>query len=127
MSVQPSAGDSRVRLEDVLSAIEAFREERDWKQFHQPRDLAAAISIETSELQELFLWKSDREITDALSDGSLKNAVSDEVADILIYCLYLLEDLDRDPLEVIIAKLKKNREKYPAELARGRSTKYTDL
>jgi len=125
--MQPPGDDSGLELTEVLSAIETFREERDWKQFHHPRDLAAAISIEASELQELFLWKSDRQIAEALNENGLGSAVSEEIADILIYCLYLLKDLDRDPLKVILEKLKKNRQKYPADLARGRSTKYTDL
>lgn len=125
--MRDTAENDSISLADVLRKLERFREERDWKQFHRPRDLAAAISIEASELQELFLWQKDDEIEEALEAGDLADAVSSEIADILIFCLYFLQDLERDPLKVIVAKLKKNRDRYPVDRARGNSQKYTEL
>ncbi len=110
-----------------MDALLAFRSARDWKQFHTPRQLAAALSIEAGELQQAMLWKTDDEIEAALGDPAFKAEIGDEIADVLSFALLLAHDLGLDPAHLIEAKLKKNEERYPVEKSRGRSTKYTKL
>lgn len=107
-------------IESITPVLLEFRHEREWEQFHLPKDLAAAISIEASELQELFLWR-DRESPDAVKgDLHRMGLIRDEVADILIYLLFLSHDLDINLPEAVKNKLEKNRVKYPREEYRGR-------
>ena len=101
---------------DSTAALLAFRNAREWKQFHTPRQVAAALAIEAGELQQTMLWKTDAEVE-----------VGDELADVLSFTLLLAHDLGLDPAKLIEAKLKKNEERYPVEKSRGRSTKYTKL
>ena len=97
-----------------------FRSQREWEQFHLPKELAAAISIEASELQELFLWR-ERETQDTLKqDQHRMKLISDEVADILIYLLFLSHDLGIHLPSAIKKKIEKNKNKYPAEEYKGR-------
>ena len=112
-------------LDHLTKQIVAFREARDWKRFHSPRNLATSISIEAAELLELFQWSSDATMADDLE--ARKPDVERELADILIYCLLLAEDAGIDPAVAIRAKLAENEEKYPAEKARGSRVKYTEL
>ena len=112
-------------LEDLTDRIVAFRDERDWKQFHSPRNLAASISIEAAELLELFQWSSDESIADDVEER--RADLERELADILVYCLLLARDTGIDPATAIDAKLAENGAKYPVEKARGSRVKYTDL
>lgn len=114
-------------LEEITAAIVRFRDERDWAQFHTPRNLGAAIAIEAAELQQSLLWKSDQEVHDFLRTEKGMDEVGREVADTLIFCLLLCHDIDIDPIEVIERKLEENARKYPVELARGNAAKYTKL
>ncbi|MGI9460936.1 MAG: nucleotide pyrophosphohydrolase, partial [Pirellulales bacterium] len=114
-------------LETLIRAVRKFRDERDWSQFHTPKNLAAAIAIEASELQECFLWKTDNEITDSLKDTNKRQAVIDEVADVLLFTILLADGLDIDIADAITNKLVANAQKYPVSLARGNSQKYTEL
>lgn len=116
-----------MRIEDIRAALVAFRDARDWKQFHTPRQLAAALAIEAGELQQALLWKTDAEVDAALAETALKSEIGDEIADVLSFALLLAHDLGLDPAELIRGKLKKNEERYPVEKSRGRSTKYTHL
>jgi dCTP diphosphatase len=112
-------------LDDLTQQIVAFRDEREWKQFHSPRSLAMSISIEAAELLELFQWSTDATMA---SDLETRRAdVERELADILIYCLLLAEDAGIDPAAAIQAKLAENAAKYPADKARGSRVKYTEL
>ena len=112
----------------ALSAeVRRFRDARDWAQFHTPKNLAAAIAIEAAELQERFLWKTDKEIDRDMSDGPKRAAVIDEIADVLMFGLLLADRLDVDVAEAITAKLAANERKYPVALARGNARKYTEL
>lgn len=106
-------------LKDVLSKIIEFRDERDWEQFHNSKDLALALSIEASELLELFLWKKD-------DDVNLER-LKEELADVFTYGLLLAHKNKIDIKEIIEAKLKTNAEKYPVNKAKGRSDKYNEL
>ncbi len=112
-------------LDELTERIVAFRDERDWKQYHSPRNLAASISIEAAELLELFQWSSDES-----ADRDVEERRSDlerELADILIYCLLLAHDAGIEPSSAIKRKLAENDAKYPIEKARGSRTKYTKL
>ena len=112
-------------LDDLTARIVAFRDERDWKQYHSPRNLAASISIEAAELLELFQWSSDDSI--AADVEARRTDLQREIADILVYCLLLAHDTGIDPGAAILAKLHENAAKYPTEKARGSRLKYTEL
>lgn len=120
---QPSART----FDDSTAALLAFREARDWKQFHTPRQVAAALAIEAGELQQAMLWKTDAEIDAGLAEGTLKAEISDEIADVLSFALLLAHDLGLDPTELIATKIAKNEQRYPVEKSRGRATKYDRL
>lgn len=107
------------RLTQVVDKLIEFRNERDWEQFHNSKDLALAVSIEASELLELFLWK-DKEDVD-------KEKLEDELADVMAYCLLLAEKHHLNIFDIIETKIAKNAEKYPVDKARGTAKKYTDL
>jgi NTP pyrophosphatase (non-canonical NTP hydrolase) len=107
------------QLGELTDKLIAFRDERDWKQFHNPKDLAIALNVEASELLELFLWK-------APEDAS-KQDVAEELADILAYALMLAHHYNFDLNDIVRQKIEKNAQKYPVDKARGNATKYTDL
>jgi NTP pyrophosphatase (non-canonical NTP hydrolase) len=114
-------------INELVQRVDDFRIARDWKQFHSPSHLAAAISIEAAELQEEFLWKSPNEVQSKISDPVQKVAVEEELADVLILALLLAKEIGSDPAQIILKKLEKNAVKYPVEKARGSSKKYTNL
>ena len=112
-------------FDDLLSQILAFRDERDWDQFHQPKELAIALSIEASELLEHFLWKSPEEVTQRIA--TKKTEISDELADITVYLLELAHKMEIDLPAAIRSKLAKNAIKYPVAKAKGSNKKYSEL
>ncbi len=112
-------------LDELTRRIVAFRDERDWKQFHSPRSLAASICIEAAELLECFQWSSDETI--AADVEKRRGQIEEEIADVLIYTLLLAHDLGVDPTEAVQHKLAKNDARYPAGKARGSRAKYTEL
>lgn len=112
-------------LDDLTRQIVAFRDERDWKQFHSPKNLAASISIEAAELLECFQWSSDETIAEDVEKR--RGEIEEEIADVLIYALLLAHDTVIDPAEAVRRKLAKNEAKYPAEKAKGSRAKYTEL
>lgn len=112
-------------LKSLTEKIIAFRDARDWQQFHNPKDLAAGLAIEASELQELFLWKKPEEVTDAVSDK--RTQISEELADITWFLLLLSHEMDIDLLEAVNAKYEKNAAKYPVHKAKGTHAKYDKL
>lgn len=114
-------------LMEVTREILAFRDERDWAQFHKPRQLAAALAVEAGELQEAMLWKTDLEVEALLADVAKRVLIEREVADVLIFALLLCHETHTDPISAIRGKLRENAEKYPVELARGKADKYPDL
>lgn len=109
-------------MKQATDALKTFRDERDWKQFHDPKNLAAALGIEAAELNEVFLWKS----TEASHDVDVAR-VREELADVLAYALLLADAFGLDPEEIVLEKVAANAKKYPVEKARGVATKYTDL
>ena len=109
-------------LDEVIKKLIKFRDERDWEQFHNSKDLALAISIEAAELNELFLWKTAEE-----SEKVDLKRLKEELADILSYAFLLADKHGLNPFEIIAEKIKINAEKYPVEKAKGTATKYTEL
>jgi NTP pyrophosphatase (non-canonical NTP hydrolase) len=110
------------KYNDIITQLLQFRDERDWKQFHDSKNLATAISIEAAELNELFLWKTIKE-----SDEVDINKIKEELADVLAFAFLLAEKHGLDPFEIVAEKIKLNAEKYPVDKAKGTATKYTDL
>ena len=112
-------------LEAIQKKILSFRNERDWAQFHDPKNLAEALSIEAGELLENFLWKTTEQSRN-LSTEELKN-VKEELADIFIFLTYLSEDYKIDLLAEVEKKIAVNETKYPVHRAKGSNKKYTEL
>lgn len=112
-------------IDKLKEKLVQFRDERDWKQFHNPKDLAQAISIEASELQEHFLWISQEKSHKVVEEN--KEVIADEMADIFAYLLSLSDIAGIDLEEALLNKLEKNNKKYPIEKAKGKTTKYNKL
>ena len=110
---------------NVMSALLEFRRSRNWEQFHKPKELAAALTVEASELLEIFQWKSHKEVTQLIK-GKSRDRVSDEIADVAIILSYLCHDLGIDLDAAVISKLKKNEAKYPVDKAYGNAKKYNE-
>lgn len=106
-------------MEKVINKLRTFRDERNWAQFHNPKDLSIALNIESSELLECFLWKNSEEAN--------KEKVKEELADILAYALLLVDKYNFDLEEIILDKIKINSEKYPIEKSKNTATKYNEL
>ncbi|WP_163853436.1 nucleotide pyrophosphohydrolase [Paenibacillus elgii] len=108
-------------MDEIIKKVIDFRDARDWKQFHNAKDLAISLTLEASELLENFQWKdSERAISTNLDN------IQDELADVLIYALLLAHDLDIDVEAAILNKLKKNETKYPVDKFKGSSRKYSE-
>ena len=114
-----------IDLTEVAKDIVAFRDERDWKQFHNPKDLAVSLVLEATEVLEHFQWKNAEEM--AAHVESHREDVADELSDTLYWILLMANDLDIDLVAALGKKMEKNRAKYPAEKARGSHKKYTEL
>jgi NTP pyrophosphatase (non-canonical NTP hydrolase) len=106
-------------IQEIVSELKKFRDERDWEQFHNPKDLALAINIEASELLELFLWKN--------AEDANKEKVKQELADVLSFALLLADKYGLDVKQIILDKIKLNGEKYPVDKAKGTAKKYNEL
>lgn len=106
----------------MLQQLLEFRDDRDWKQFHDTKNLAIAISIEAAELNELFLWK-DAEAAENVDLATIK----EELADVLSFAFLLAEKHGLNPFEIVSEKIQQNALKYPVNKAKGKSDKYTDL
>ena len=109
-------------IKELLKEINQFRDERNWRQFHNEKDLSLSISLEAAELLELFQWKSPEEVVDTKQER-----LAEELADVLIYSYMLADNLDFDISEIIRKKLVKNAEKYPLDKSKRNNTKYKDL
>ncbi len=105
-----------------MEKVDQFRDERDWRQFHNEKDLALSISLEAAELLEIFQWKTSQEAIDSDLDH-----LKEELADVMIYSLMLASNLNLDLEEIVIDKLAKNAEKYPVDKAKGNKKKYDHL
>jgi NTP pyrophosphatase (non-canonical NTP hydrolase) len=116
--------DSEVRIQELKDSIKAFAVERDWKQFHTPKNLSMAIA---AELMEHFLWREGQESVDVLKVPAKHQQIAEELADIIIYALEFANITKLDVASIIREKMKTNAEKYPIEKAKGRAAKYTEL
>lgn len=111
-------------MEELLETIRAFVKERDWEQYHSPKNLAMALMVEAGEIAEHFQWLTEDESRELPLHK--RKEVQDEIADVLVYLVNLADKLGIDPLEAAQLKMKKNSEKYPAEKVRGKALKYTE-
>lgn len=116
-----------IDLVKVNKHIEEFVEERDWDKFHSLKNLVMALSVESSELLEIFQWLTEEESAALKHDAVQKQRIEEEVADVFVYLMRIISKADIDLEEVVLRKIKANAEKYPVELARGKATKYKDL
>jgi NTP pyrophosphatase (non-canonical NTP hydrolase) len=106
-------------MEEIIQTLIKFRNERDWEQFHNPKDLALAINVEAGELLELFLWKDASE--------AKPEKVKEELADVFAFAFLLADKYKFDVKEIVLEKIKKNGEKYPVDKAKGTAKKYDEL
>jgi NTP pyrophosphatase (non-canonical NTP hydrolase) len=106
-------------IEEITAELIKFRNDRDWEQFHNSKDLALAISIEASELNELFLWKAPEDVN--------TNKLKEELADILAFCFLLAEKYKINIKQIIFDKIKSNSAKYPIDKSKGSAKKYDQL
>ena len=120
--------DKETTIQELKDILKKFRDDRDWKQFHNPKDLAEAISVEVGELQELFLWQDKEKIAQKLrEDQEFKKKVGKELADVIIFCLNFANITDLDLSSVIKEKILINGKKYSVEKSKGNSEKYNKL
>ncbi len=116
---------SEKNLQDLQKMVIAFRDARNWKQFHNPKDLALSMVLEAGEVMEHFQWKNNSEIEKYTSEH--KDEIADELADVLSYILIIANDLNINISKALEIKTEKNNKKYPVEKAKGKSTKYNKL
>lgn len=112
-------------IKELTEKIRKFRDERNWKQFHNSKDVALSLVLEAAEVLEHFQWKSKEEIEQYVKEN--KNEISEELADVLYWVLLMSHDLEIDIKEALEKKLAKNEEKYPVDKSKGKHTKYTKL
>ena len=108
--------------QNTVDMIMKFRDDRDWKQFHNPKDLAISISLEAAELLEVFQWSG----TDVVC-ADKKDKIAEELADVLVYCTLMADACGLDIDEIVQKKMEQNNKKYPVEKAKGKSDKYSEL
>ena len=121
----PKTSAPAISLDSLRDRLRQFAAERDWDQFHSPKNLAIALSVEASELLEHFQWI--RESDSTLLPAEKLDEVREELADVLIYLVRMADKLDVNLLDAASKKMQKNAKKYPAERVRGSSKKYTDI
>lgn len=112
-------------LDTLLRELKKFRDERDWMQFHNHKDMALSVVLEATEVLEHFQWKSPQEVEEYARKNKLE--IAEELADALKYLLEFSDNLGVDIVDVALQKLKKDAKKYPVKKARGKHTKYTNL
>lgn len=114
-------------MDDLVKAVLDFRDQRDWKQFHNPKDLAISITLEAAELLEHFQWKTASEVAELAASEENKRDVGEEMADVLILLISLADAMGLDLLEAARTKLRENARKYPVDRAKGNAKKYDEL
>ena len=112
-------------LNELANTIIKFRDSRDWKKYHNPKDMAISLVLESNEFLELFQWKDKKETDEFIKN--LKTEISDEIADILYWVLLISHDLNIDVQKALETKMVKNEKKYPIEKSKGNHKKYTEL
>lgn len=111
-------------MEELIQKLREFAKERDWEQFHSPKNLAMALSVEVAEIVEIFQWLTEDESRN-LNTDKLQRA-KEEIADVMIFLTNLADKLGIDPLEAAKEKIKINKKKYPVNIVKGKSQKYTE-
>ena len=119
--------DQNTTLNEIKDRVLKFAQERDWEQFHSPKNLSMAISAESAELMEHFLWQSSEASHTDLEDLKLRGKVEEELADIFIFAIEFANVTGIDIAKIIESKMSLNAKKYPIEKSKGRSDKYTEL
>ncbi len=119
--------DQDTKIEDLKKTTRQFCEEREWDQFHNIKDLAIGAVTESAELLEVFRFQSEKQIEELLKQPAQREAISDELADVLFFLLRISQKYDFDLSDAFVKKLQKNKAKYPVEKAKGQNTKYTDF
>ncbi|MFW9958065.1 MAG: nucleotide pyrophosphohydrolase [Candidatus Odinarchaeota archaeon] len=114
-------GEKPHTLTDIIEIVREFVRERNWEQYNRPLNLAISTSIEVGELLELFQWKTDADVEEALKDEQFREALASEIADVLIYLLRVADTTGIDPTKAVIEKMKKNSKKYPVDYWEGRA------
>jgi NTP pyrophosphatase (non-canonical NTP hydrolase) len=114
-------------MDGLVKAVLAFRDERDWRQFHNPKDLAISISLEAAELLEPFQWKASAEVAAFLDSEENRRRVADEMGDVLILLVSMADVIGVDLVEAARRKLVENARKYPVDRAKGNARKYDTL
>jgi len=113
------------KIDKILQKIKKFIDERDWNQFHNPKDLALSLSLEAAEVLELFQWKNKKQAQDYIKNN--KERLSEELADVFYWTLLISSKFDIDIVEALEDKLEKNKKKYPIRKSKGRADKYNEL
>jgi len=126
-SSRTTATDQDTTLQELKDLVEQFCKERDWDQFHDPKNLAEAMTIEAAELLEIFRWKDGESSLEVLKDKRGRERVADELSDVLYFILRFAQLYEIDLSSSFRKKLAKNARRYPIEKARGRAEKYTEL
>lgn len=108
--------------QETINQVLKFRDDRNWKQFHNPKDLALSISLEAAELLEVFQWSGSDTVCE-----SKKDKIKEELADVLVYCIHMADACGLDMDEIIQEKMKSNNEKYPVEKAKDTAKKYDEF
>jgi NTP pyrophosphatase (non-canonical NTP hydrolase) len=111
-------------MENLVKIVREFNRERDWEQYHSPKNLAMALLVEAAELAELFQWLNQKESFQIAENK--REAIKDEIGDVLIYLINLADKCGIDPLKAAHDKIEKNRTKYPAEKVKGKHSKYSE-
>ena len=119
--------DPTTTIADLKSRVLAFARERDWEQFHAPKNLSMALAAEAGELMEHFLWATPEQSSAIAKDPAKRGKIEDELADVVIYALEFANAAGMDVAAAIGRKMAQNAKKYPVEKSRGRSNKYTEL
>ena len=119
--------DTSATIEQLRKQVLRFRDDRNWKQFHDPKNLSIGLSIEAGELLELFLWKSEAEVAAFLSSAAGKRRLEEELSDVFIFVLYLSEACGIDLSAALENKISLNAKKYPPGKSTGSSKKYDEL
>ena len=114
-------------IKKIQNKLKDFAKKRDWEKFHNLKNLAISINIESSELLEIFQWADKEEIEEKIYNKDLKRRISDEVADVMLYLIRFSEIAKLDLEEICLKKIQKNSRKYPVKLSKGKSTKYSFL
>src|ERR1700679_581162 len=123
----PALTDSTTTISDLRERVLAFVHEREWEQFHAPKNLSMALAAEAAELMEHFLWSTPEESRSVAADPAKRAKIAEELADVVIYALEFANATGLDVAASIESKIAANARKYPVEKSRGRSAKYTEL